>query len=756
MLIDRYKSRDNGNGVADVLTAPVIRSLEPASAAPLDDASVDARVEALLQRMTLPEKLGQLTQYAHGHATGPGMDRGDHRRMIADGRVGSILNATGVEETNELQRIAIERSRLKIPLLFGLDVIHGYRTTFPVPLALSATWNPALVERTAAVAAREASADGVRWTLAPVVDVARDPRWGRVVEGTGEDPYLAAVFGRAYVRGYQGERLGDPYSIAACAKHFVGYGAAEAGRDYNSTEISDRTLRDVYLPPFEACLRAGVLTFMSGFHAVNGIPTSANAQLLRGILRDEWGFRGFVVSDWAAVNELIAHGVSADGATAARKALLAGVDMDMESGLYLNELPAEVRAGRVPESAVDEAARRVLRVKFALGLFERPYAEQRIEVDSSTECDVELAREAAEESIVLLKNDGVLPLPADGRAIALIGPLANAPAEMLGSWIGRGDACHVVTLRTAFAEYCGAAQIPLLFEMGCDITGGSEDGIAVAVEVARRADVVVLALGESADMSGEGACRTQLTLPGLQKKLLDAVAAAGKPVVLVVFSGRPLVLTPYVDKVAAVVQAWLPGIQGGPALVRLLTGQANFSGRLTMSMPRSIGQLPIYYNHLNTGRPAYGAEHKYVSCYLDESNDPLFAFGFGLSYTTFQYSRPSLSTPLLSARAVNDGVQSVNVTCQIRNIGIRDGAEVAQLYVRQRGTSVARPVRELKGFHRVSLRGGESRSVRFTLGKDDLAFWNNDMRYTVEPAAVTVWVAKDARSGEGVELTITE
>jgi beta-glucosidase len=742
--------------------APVIRPTRPAAAGPLDDPQAEARIDALLKRMTLEEKLGQLTQYAFGPATGPGINRGDYREMIAEGLLGSVMNATGPALTNELQRLAVEQSRLKIPLLFGMDVLHGYRTTFPVPLAMSATWNPQLAQRTAAVAAREAAADGIRWTFAPMVDVARDARWGRVVEGAGEDPYLASVFGRAYVRGFQGDRLGDADSIAACAKHFVGYGAAEGGRDYNATEISDTTLRNVYLPPFAACLDAGALTFMSGFHTVNGVPASASRALLDTILRREWGFRGLVVSDWAAVNELIPHGVALDAATAARKALLAGVDMDMAGGTYLNHLAAEVRAGRVKESSVDEAVRRVLRVKFAMGLFERPYAEERIDVDSLAGDDLELARVAAEESFVLLKNGGatcppILPLSASARTIALIGPLADAPADMLGSWAAKGDAANVVTLCDAFAEHASATGMQLLFERGCDPSdGGADEWIDAAVAAARRADVVLLALGESGDMSGEAASRTQLSLPGRQEALLDAVSSTGRPIVLIVFSGRPLVLTPYVEKAAAIVQAWLPGVQGGPALARLLTGAANFSGRLTVSMPRSVGQLPIYYNQLNTGRPDGGTQDKYVSRYTDESSGPLFPFGFGLAYTQFEYARPTLSASVLRAEAIRDGTQAVTVTAPVRNVGGRDGVEVAQLYVRLRGTSLARPVRELKGFQRVALRPGESCSLRFTLGKNELAFWNADGEWVIEPSNVTVWIAKDAQRGDGAELTITE
>ena len=741
--------------------APVVRRTRPAAAGSAQDPQTEARLEALLKRMTLEEKVGQLTQYVYGPSTGPGINRGDYRQMIADGSVGSVMNATGAAATNELQRLAVERSRLKVPLLFGMDVLHGYRTTFPVPLAMSATWNPQLVQRTAAVAAREAAADGIRWTFAPMVDVARDPRWGRVVEGSGEDPYLASVFGRAYVRGFQGDRPGDSDSIAACAKHFVGYGAAEAGRDYNSTEISDHTLRNVYLPPFEACLDAGVLTFMSGFHTVNGVPATANRPLLDGILRREWGFRGFVVSDWAAVNELIPHGVAADAATAVRKALLAGVDVDMAGGTYLNHLPAEVRAGRVKEAVVDEAVRRVLRVKFALRLFEKPYTEEHIDVDAPTADDVELARVAAEESFVLLTNGGakrppILPLPGSARTIALIGPLADAPADMLGSWAAKGDAADVVTLCDAFAEHAAATGCELLFEKGCEISDAMQAGTEAAVAAAGRADVVILALGESAQMSGEAASRARLDLPGPQEALFDAIASVGKPIVLIVFSGRPLVLTPYVDRASAIVQGWLPGLQGGPALVRLLSGAANFSGRLTVSMPRSVGQLPLYYNQLNTGRPDIGNEVKYVSRYIDELNGPLFPFGFGLSYTEFEFAKPALSATVVRASTIRDGTEAVTVTAQVRNVGRREGVAVAQLYVRLRGTSVARPVRELKGFQRVTLAAGESRSVRFTLGKDELAFWNAEPDWVIEPAAVTVWVASDANSGESVELSITE
>jgi len=733
---------------------------------PLDDPAVEARISALLQQMTLEEKIGQLNQFSGGSGAG----RPDYRQMIAAGQIGSLLNVTGAKETNQLQRIAVTQSRLKIPLLFGSDVIHGYHTVFPVPLGLASTWDPELIEKTAAAAAREASAEGVRWTFSPMVDIARDARWGRIVEGAGEDPFLGSVIAGAYVRGYQGAQLNDPTSIAACAKHYVGYGAAEGGRDYNTTEIPERLLRQVYLPPFRAALDAGVATFMSAFNALNGIPATANSFTLDEILRGEWGFRGFVVSDYSAVKELIAHGIANDDGTAARKALIAGLDMDMESGLFLNELAKQVHSGTVPMGAIDQAVRRILRVKFALGLFERPYVPESAPAQTLDPAHLELARTAAEESFVLLKNHDaasrspLLPLRGALRRIALIGPLADDSGNMLGAWAGKGDPKDATTLRAALAEYAPTAQMQLVYERGTEIAGGSEDAIAPAVEAARSADVVLLALGEHASqMTGEAASRAFITLPGLQEKLVESVAAAGKPVVLIVFSGRPLALTSVVDKVGAVIQAWHPGLQAGPALVRVLTGQANFSGRLTVSMPRSVGQEPLYYSHLDTGRPADNPDfpplkglEKFRSRYIDEENTPLFSFGYGLSYTRFEYSPITLSTQTLSARAVNSGSQVLRVTAQVRNVGDRDGVEVAQLYIGQRGTSVAQPVRELKGFARVALRAGEARRVEFTLGKKELAFWNADMKEVVEPATVTVWVGPDSRSGSVAKFTITE
>jgi beta-glucosidase len=627
------------------------------------------------------------------------------------------------------------------------------------------------VERTAAAAAREASSEGIRWTFSPMVDIARDARWGRIVEGAGEDPFLGSVLARAYVRGYQGQRLNSPTSIAACAKHYVGYGAAEGGRDYNSTEIPERLLREVYLPPFQAAVDAGAVTIMSAFNSLNQVPASANSFTLDHVLRREWGFRGFVVSDWKSIEELVSHGIANDEATAARKALLAGVDMDMESGLFLNKLTEQVKSGKVSMRAVDDAVRRILRVKFALGLFDRPYVEETDAAKALHPAYTELARTAAEESFVLLKNEAragrpaPLPLGGEVRTIALIGPLADSAGDMLGAWAGKGDAKDVVTLRAALADYCEKRKIRLLYEKGTEIIGGSDSGVSAAADAARSADVVLLALGENApEMTGEAASRAFLGLPGLQDELLEVVAAAGKPVVLIVFA-RPLALADMADKVAAIVQAWHPGVQAGPALVRVLTGEVNFTGRLPVTMPRSVGQEPLYYNHLNTGRPL-GATHltrprsngeeKYISRYIDEQNGPLFPFGYGLSYTRFQYSPIALSAKSLSARKLNSGLESLRVTVDVKNVGGREGTEVAQLYIRQRGTSVARPVRELKGFRRVVLRPGEFKRLEFVLGKNELAFWTIDMKEAVEPASVTVWVGPDSQGGNSAEFTIVD
>lgn len=738
------------------------------------DPALDRRVEALLHQMTLEEKVGQLVQYSAGQPTGPGTGRTDYEDMIAKGQIGALFNISTAKETNHYQSIALEKSRLKIPLVFGLDVVHGFRTEFPVPLAMASTWNPELVEQTARVAAQEASATGVRWTFSPMVDIARDARWGRMVEGAGEDPFLGSAIAVAYVRGYQGEHLSAPDSIAACAKHYVGYGAAEGGRDYNTTEISEHTLRQVYLPPFHAAVDAGTASIMSAFNSLNGVPASANAFTLTKILREEWGFRGVVDSDWNSVGELVPHGIARDKGEAARKAILAGVDMDMASSSYHDDLVQLVRSGQVPVAQVDESVSRVLRLKFALGLFEHPYVDEAKENAAMLRPEsIHLARRAAEQSFVLLKNDAardhapILPLSDSVRDIALIGPLADDPPNMLGSWAGLSRTEDVMSLHAALAKHVGADH--LFHVRGVGIVGGDDAGLNDAVAAAAKADVAILALGENAGgMTGEAASRAYLGLPGRQQELLEKVVATGKPVVLVLFSGRPLTLPWAFEHVPAVLAAWFPGIQSGPALVQTLFGESNPSGKLVVSWPRTVGQEPLYYNALSTGRPAgqhdlskppTNGEEKYVSRYVDEQNSPQFPFGYGLSYTTFRYTATELDKQKLTAAILNEDLKRgtgpvLTAVAEISNTGSREAEEVVQLYIRLEGTSVTQPVRALKGFQRIALKPGESKKVVFPLEAKAFAFWDIRNRFTVEPAKVTVWIGPDAARGTETTLNI--
>jgi beta-glucosidase len=748
--------------------SPRAQALAPS----LDDPAIEQRITKLLGQMTLEEKIGQLVHFSADSANGPGTARTDYRQQIVKGQMGSFENVTGAVETNALQKLAIEKSRLHIPVLFALDIIHGYRTIFPVPLAMASTWDPSLVERASRIAAKEATREGIRWTFSPMIDIARDARWGRMVEGAGEDPFLGSAMAAAYVRGYQGARLDDPQSMLACMKHFVGYGAAEAGRDYNTTDISERTLRQIYLPPFHSAVKAGGGSVMSAFNALDGVPATSNWFTLTHILREEWGFPGVVISDYGSVGETIAHGIALDGETAARKALLAGLDIDLESNLFASHLAELVRSGAVPEGAVDQAARRVLRVKFALGLFEHPYAPDP-QVDGKAQvdpADVEFARTVAERSFVLLKNGesrekATLPLGPEVRTIALIGPLADSASDMLGPWRARGNLPDVVTLRTALTSRMQQSGGQVLYVKGTEILATEESGFAEAVAAAKQADVVLMALGEdSLWMSAEAASRAHLGLPGNQQQLLEAVAATGKPVVVIVFSGRPLTLAWAADHVPAILQAWFPGVQAGPALVRTLFGDVSPSGKLTVSMPRSVGQEPLYYDALNTGRPAGDVDlsrppgnngEKYHSRYVDEPNAALFPFGYGLSYTKFTYSPLELSTSQMSASGLNEKTtEALRVSTTVRNVGSRAGDEIVELYVRLRGTSVALPVRQLEGFQRLSLAPGESKRVEFTVGHDELAFWNIDMQDLVESANATVWIGPNSAEGERADFVI--
>ena len=769
----------SGLATAAQTTSRASLTRERSSHTSLSDSGTEKRVDELLRKMTLEEKVGQLVQYSAGQPTGPGTGRTDYDDMIRKGEIGALFNITTAHQVNAYQRIAMEQSRLRIPLLFGLDVIHGFRTEFPIPLGLASSWDPELTEQTARVAAREASASGIRWTFSPMVDIARDARWGRMAEGSGEDPFLGAAMARAYVRGYQGARLDASDSIAACPKHFVGYGAAEGGRDYNTVELSEHTLRQVYLPPFHAAVNAGAATIMSAFDSLNAVPTSANPFTLKKILREEWGFRGIVDSDWTSVGELIAHGIANDGATAARKAFLAGVDMDMVSSLYHDNLVKLVRSGDVPEAAIDEAVRHVLRVKFALGLFEHPYTDESREAGAMVQPEsLALARTAAERSLVLLKNaefsetGPILPLSSAVKTIALIGPLADDPGDMLGSWAGQGRPEDVVTLRTALSQKVGSLNVR--YARGSEIIGGSDEQMGEAVKAAEQSDVAILALGENApEMTGEAASRAFLGLPGKQEQLLEKIVATRKPVVLLIFSGRPLTLPWAFQNVPAVMAAWFPGVQAGPALVRTLFGDANPSGRLVVSWPRSVGQEPLYYDVLNTGRPAdkhdltrppRNGDEKFVSRYIDEQNSPQFPFGFGLSYTTYRYENPTIDKATLSAKDLNNELHAseratsavLNVSAEITNTGARPGEETAQLYLRLQGTSVALPVRTLVGFQRVSLAPGETKKVKFSLGPEAFAFWNDQNNFAAEPAGVTLWVGPDSSRGGQAALEITK
>jgi beta-glucosidase len=720
-----------------------------------------------------------LVQYSSGQPTGPGTGRTEYNNMIQKGEIGALFNITTAKEANAFQRVAMEKSRLQIPLIYGLDVIHGFRTEFPIPLGLAASWDPELVQRTARVAAREASASGIRWMFSPMIDIARDARWGRMVESSGEDPYLVSAMARAYVLGYQGEHLNAPDSAVACPKHFVGYGAAEGGREYNSVEISEHTLREFYLPSFHAAVDAGAATIMTAFDSLNGIPTSANPFTIKQILRKEWGFQGLVDSDWTSIAELIPHGIANDPATAAHKAFLAGVEMDMVSSFYHDNLANLVNSGQVPMAAVDEAVRHALRVKFALGLLERPYADEKLESGTMLLPEsVSLARAAAERSFVLLKNSPLaggsplLPLSSNSKNVALIGPLADDAVVMLGSWSAQGRPEDVVTLRASLIQKLGADHVH--YAKGGDITNASGEELAEAVKVSQESDIVILALGENAsEMTGEAASRAHLGLPGLQQQLLEAIAGTGKPVVLVLFSGRPLTLPWAFEHVPAVLAAWFPGVQAGPALVRTLFGESNPTGKLPVTWPRAVGQEPLYYNALNTGRPAGSADltkppsdgaSKYVSRYIDEQNSPQFPFGHGLTYTSFTYGPTQASLVQLSAKSLNSGLKDakhlsnpdLTVSADITNTGTRASEETIQLYVRLEGTSTAQPIRALRGFQHVKLAPGETRRVTFHLGPDAFALWDDQNKYVVESARAKIWISPDSAHGSEATIEITK
>ncbi len=718
------------------------------------NARIERRISSLLSQMTLAEKIGQMNQISVGG------DPSMYAESLRSGQIGSILNEVDPVKINEFQRICIEESRLGIPLLVARDVIHGFHTVFPIPLGLAATFDPALVEEGARVAAVEASAQGVRWTFSPMLDIARDPRWGRIAEGSGEDTWLDSRMAEAMVRGYQGRSL-DSTSIAACIKHFVGYGAAEGGRDYNSTFLSERQLRNIYLPPFEAAVRAGAQTLMTSFNDNDGVPSTANGFILRDVLRGEWNFDGIVVTDWNSMGEMISHGYASDHKDAAAKAMNAGVDMDMMTFGYISHLEALVRSGVVRESVIDEAVRRILRVKMLLGLFEHPY------VDADAAGSVQYAPEhldaalrSAEESAILLKNDGsLLPLDAGRiRNILVTGPLADAPHDQLGTWAFDGEKSHTVT---PLAALSGRFPGKVSYVPGLSYSRECRSGFTDVAAAARRADVILAFVGEEAILSGEAHCLSDLNLAGSQSELLKTLRDSGKPVVAVVMAGRPLTVERDLANCDALLYSFHPGTMGGPALARLLFGDAVPSGKTPVTFLRTVGQVPMYYNHNMTGRPyrdeklmdeieleAPQTSLGNTSYYLDSGAAPLFPFGYGLSYTSFAYSDVTLDRSCYS-----DG-DTIRASFTLSNTGEYDATEVVQLYVRDLVGSVTRPVKELKGFERIFLKAGESTKVEMSLAVSELAFWGADGRKSVEPGEFLLWIAGDSASGTPVSFRV--
>jgi beta-glucosidase len=717
------------------------RATDPAEAQD-PNAAIEAKIDQWISQMTLEQKLGQLQQLDADYPTGKLTD--EQLELVRNGRLGSTLNGRGAANTNAAQHVALDESDLKIPLLFGFDVIHGYRTVFPMPLAEASSWDLEAAKRSAAIAAREARAAGVHWTFAPMVDIARDPRWGRIVEGAGEDPFLGSAFAAARVKGFQGDDYSAKDRVAATAKHWVAYGGAEAGRDYNTVDVSERRLRELYFPPFKAAVDAGVASFMTSFNDISGVPATANPFTLKTILRDEWKVDGPVLSDYTAVAELIPHGVAADGANAARLALNAGTDIEMVSRLYNEHGPALVQRGLVSMARIDEAVRRVLRLKYRLGLFDDPY------VDEDAEGDILLApehlreaRRIAARSMVLLRNEGgALPLAPSLERVAVVGPLADSREDMLGTWTGDGKVEDAVTVVDGIKRVLGGTGVR--YAQGCDAPCASTGGFGGALAAVRSSQAAVVVLGEPAAWSGEASSRSTIGLPGRQLDLVKQIHATGKPYVVVLMNGRPLTIDWLARKAPALLEAWYPGTQAGHAVADVLFGRVNPGGKLPVSFPRNTGQIPIYYNHPNTGRP-FDADNKYTSKYLDVPNTPLYPFGYGLSYTSFELAN-------LSVSPTSSGAE---VSADVTNTGRRKGDEVVQLYIRDKVASVVRPVRELRGFERVTLGPGETKRASFTLDRQDLGFWNAANEFVVEPGEFDVWVSNSSEGGLQGSFSVT-
>jgi beta-glucosidase len=737
------------NGSQPDRSSSLRSSLESAAA------GYSEKVDALLARMTLQEKIGQMVQFtSSGNVTGPSKQREDLlQEQIRSGKCGNIFNATGVANVRRYQKIAVEETRLKIPLTFGYDVIHGYKTVFPIPLGEASSWDLSAIERSARIAATEAAAGGLNWTFAPMVDIARDPRWGRIAEGSGEDPYLGSQIARARVRGFQGKNLADASTLLACVKHYAAYGAAQAGRDYNTVDMSERTLREVYLPPYGAAIAEGALSVMTSFNELDGRPATANSFLLKRVLREEWGFKGFVVTDYSAILEMVQHGTAANNYDAGRQALAAGVDMDMQGGVYFDYLEKMLANGDITQAQIDTAAKRVLTLKFMLGLMDDPYRycdEEREKKLIYAPEHLEAAYNVATESMVLLKNEAqTLPLKP-GSNIAVIGPLAEAKQDLLGTWSGSGDADRAETVLASIKKNNAGGRVS--FAKGCDVISNDRSGFAEAKSAAQDADVVVMVLGETAAMSGEASSRTSINLPGVQTELLREIKKTGKPVIVLLLNGRPLALEEESALADAILEAWHPGTEGGKAAADVLFGKHNPSAKLPVTFPRNLGQVPIFYNTKNTGRPIDPAnpKQKFRSNYLDSPNDPLYPFGFGLSYTTFTYSDFELSQRTLKPRA------KLTVSVKVSNTGKYDGAEVVQLYIRDLVGSVTRPVLELKGFQRIDLKAGKSRTVSFEVGEKELTFWRGDLTWGTEPGEFQVFIGPNSRDLQSAKFELTK
>ena len=695
---------------------------------------VDPRVDSLIRIMTLDEKIGQMVLFTSDwDVTGPTIREG-YLDDIRSGRCGNIFNAYTVDYIRELQRVAVEESRLGIPLMFGYDVVHGHKTIFPIPLGESCSWDLDLIRRSASASAAEAAASGLNWTFAPMVDISVDPRWGRVSEGAGEDPYLGSLIAAARVKGFQGENLANPLTVLACVKHFAAYGAPFAGRDYNTVDMSERQFREFYMPPYKAGVDAGALSVMTAFNEYDGVPATGNPYLLKDLLKGEWNFQGFVVTDYTSINEMVHHGYARDEAEAGVKAVNAGVDMDLQGEVYFSYLRGLVDSGFVREKTIDNAVRRILNVKAKLGLFDDPYLycdrARENQVVSNPEIKA-LSRDAARRSMVLLKNEGCLPFDRGDR-IAVIGELAASRRDLLGSWKAAGEWDDMNSILDAVRAYNGAANV--IYAEGCRKIGSDRSGFSEAMDAVAQADKVLMVIGEDWDWSGEAASRTDIGVPGIQSELLKMIASAGKPVALVLLNGRPLVLEEESKDADAILEAWYPGTMGAEAVTDIVFGQYNPSGKLTMTFPRSVGQIPVFYYEKNTGRPIYLPNDKYKSKYLDSPNEPLYPFGYGLSYTDFKYSNLILSSPKMKKG------HTIDATVTVTNIGSRTGEETVQLYIRDLIGSVTRPVKQLKGFQKLVLAPGESRTVTFTIDDEMLSFWRHDMTFGMEDGDFKVMV----------------